>query len=167
MCIRDRNSTVKRDKNKIGVAPHCNIHNFGKNWFIEIEYLGLEKQISYHVYPFEFRNTNTGIIERFVWSKGYYKILLDSCGISKFRDFFFNDSQNDLINNWYNSMTQLVVPLESTSSPYDEWKAKCKDYHSSSPSETDYIPVNLVPYLYEYEGIIQLLFTTNSGINGA
>jgi hypothetical protein len=27
--------------------------------------------------------------------------------------------------------------------------------------------VNYVPYLYEYEGIIPLLFTNNSGITGA
>ena len=63
------NSTVKRETKKIGVAPHWFIHHSGKNWFIEMEYLGrirLEKEISYHVYPFEFRNTNTGIIERFV-----------------------------------------------------------------------------------------------------
>ena len=59
------NSTVKRDTKKIGVAPHWFIHNYGNSWFIEMEYLG-EKSISYHVYPFEFRKMNTGIIERFV-----------------------------------------------------------------------------------------------------
>lgn len=29
----------------------------------------------------------------------------------------------------FDSSPQLVVPLESTSSPYYEWKRKCKDYH--------------------------------------
>jgi len=29
----------------------------------------------------------------------------------------------------FDSSTQLVVLLESTSSPYYEWKGKCKDYH--------------------------------------
>lgn len=29
----------------------------------------------------------------------------------------------------FDSSTESIVPLESTSSPYYEWKRKCKDYH--------------------------------------
>ena len=120
---------------------------------------------SLEIRTWESNHWNLCLIERFLFI--YYWILVE---FLKWR-YFFLASQNDLLNNWYNSITQLnyqlVVPLESTSSPYYEWKGKCKDYHQSSPSETYYIHVNYVPYLYEYEGIIPLLIINNSGINGA
>lgn len=47
--------------------------------------------------------------------------------IVKKKKGFAKRSRKQLI--WVDSSTQLGVPLESTSSPYYEWKGKCKDYH--------------------------------------
>lgn len=150
------------------------MRNSSNSRFNKIESLvgvRLEK-ISHHVHPFKFLTTNMGIKSlKYVWSKGYYAYR--SYWTSRFfeREIFWfkNVLQNYILNNWYNSITRLnlVVPLESTPSPHYEWKGKRKDYHYSRPSETYYIHANCAPYLYEYEGIIPLLITNNSGINGA
>ena len=88
-----------------------------------------------------FQNTNMGIVEisvLFDW-KRISHIIHYSTRIQwhfEMKIFFFEKVQNALVAKWsikqliqFDSSTQLVVTLKSTSSPYYEWKGKCKDYH--------------------------------------
>lgn len=84
-----------------------------------------------------------GIIEMFVWFwlKGYYSSILFIEYITSLESKNFEMKTNKIVKkqgfakrSWkqlirFDSSTQLGVPLESTSSPYYEWKGKCKDYH--------------------------------------
>lgn len=83
-----------------------------------------------------------GIIEMFVWFllKGYYSSILFIEYITRLESKNFEMKTNKTVKKGFakrsrkqlirfDSSIQLGVPLESTSSPYYEWKGKCKDYH--------------------------------------
>lgn len=138
--------TVKRERNqKRSGFPHYSpisikivrTHSidwnrkFRKNFRLEI--------YSNHLNPFLFEiQTWESLKYLFDWKIMIHIIHIIDYSIgfqwdSKFRDFFYSSKRvaersiKEFLR--FDSSTQLVVFLESTSSPHYEWKGKCKDYH--------------------------------------